>query len=68
MTTDENFEEAVLRESPVTRQAVARRSDWAMLEDSLAMTLWERILANDDTVNFGDSLHAAMERENAKSR
>lgn len=38
------------------------------LEDSLAMTPWERILANDDMINFGDSLRAAMEKRNAKSR
>ena len=32
-----------------------------MLTDSLAMTPWERILANDDMINFGDSLRDAME-------
>ncbi len=37
------------------------------LEDSLAMTPWERILANDDMVNFGDSLRTAMEKRNAES-
>jgi len=41
--------------------------DSLMLEDSLGMTPWERILANDDIVNFGDSLRAAMEKRNAKS-
>jgi hypothetical protein len=38
------------------------------LDDSLAMTVWERIQANDDMVNFGDSLRAAMEKRNAESR
>jgi hypothetical protein len=38
------------------------------LMDGLAMTPWERILANDDMVNFGDSLRAAMEKRNAESR
>ncbi len=38
-----------------------------MLDDSLAMTPWERILANDDIMNFGDSLRLAMEKRNAKS-
>jgi hypothetical protein len=38
------------------------------LDDSLAMTPWERILANDDMINFGDSLRVAMEKRNAKSR
>lgn len=42
--------------------------DFSMLDDSLAMTPWERILANDDMVNFGDSLRAAMEKRNAKPR
>lgn len=42
--------------------------DVFMLEDSLSMTPWERILANDDMVNFGDSLREAMEKRNAKSR
>ena len=39
-----------------------------MLDDSLAMTPWERILANDDMVNFGDTLRTAMEKRNAESR
>lgn len=42
--------------------------DSLSLEDSLAMTPWERILANDDMVNFGDSLRTAMEKRNAESR
>jgi len=43
-------------------------SNLAHLNDSLAMTPWERILANDDMVNFGDSLRAAMEKRHAESR
>lgn len=43
-------------------------SNLAHLDDSLAMTPWERILANDDMVNFGDSLRAAMEKRHAESR
>lgn len=42
--------------------------DSVSLMDSLAMTPWERILANDDMVNFGDSLRTAMEKRNAESR
>jgi hypothetical protein len=38
------------------------------LDDSLAMTPWERILANDDMINFGNSLRVAMEKQNAKPR
>ena len=65
---DENAKEDVLRESPVAYRASAWESDFSALDDSLAMTPWERILANDDMVNFGDSLRAAMEMRNAKSR
>jgi hypothetical protein len=41
--------------------------DISMLEDSLAMTPWERMLANDDALNFAESLRTAMEKRNAKS-
>lgn len=56
--------------SPIYRtSAVETSEDHSFsLEDSLAMTPWERILANDDMINFGDSLRAAMEKRNAKSR
>jgi hypothetical protein len=39
----------------------------SLLKDSLAMTPWERMQANDDAVNFADALHAAMQERNAKS-
>lgn len=64
----ENSGENILRESPPADQVGARENNFLMLQDSLAMTPWERILANDDIVNFGDSLRAAMEKRNAKSR
>ncbi len=64
----ENSEENVLKESPPDYQIAATDGDFLMLDDSLAMTPWERILANDDVVNFGDSLRVAMEKRNAKSR
>ena len=41
--------------------------DISLLEESLRMSPWERMLANDDALNFGESLRAAMERQNAKS-
>ncbi len=59
----EGFSEEILKETPPVCQAGAEENEWLMLDDSLAMTPWERILANDDMVNFGDSLHAAMEEE-----
>jgi len=40
--------------------------DLALLKDSLAMTPWERMQANDDALNFAESLRAAMEKRNAK--
>jgi hypothetical protein len=41
--------------------------DFSLLEDSLAKTPWERMLANDDALQFADSLRAAVEKRNAKS-
>ncbi|MGO8698686.1 MAG: hypothetical protein ACLQVY_13315 [Limisphaerales bacterium] len=41
--------------------------DFSLLEDSLAMTPWERMQANDDAVNFADTLGAAMQERHAKS-
>ena len=41
--------------------------DLALLRDSLAMTPWERMQANDAALNFADSLRAAMEKRNAQS-
>ena len=41
--------------------------DISLLEDSLAMTPLERMQANDDAVNFADSLQAAMRERDAKS-
>lgn len=41
--------------------------DIELLKDSLAKTPWERMQANDDALNFADTLRAAMEKRNAKS-
>ena len=40
--------------------------DLSLLRESLAMTPWERMLANDDALNFGETLHAAMKQRDAK--
>jgi len=40
--------------------------DLSLLKDSLAMTPWERMQANDDAANFGEMLREAMEKRNAK--
>ena len=34
--------------------------DLSLLDENLKLSPWERILANDDLVNFGDSLRSAM--------
>ena len=39
--------------------------DLSLIEENLKLTPWERILANDDTINFIDTVNAAMnERKN----
>ena len=63
----QDVEGIMLKETSPVKQKLTE-SDFLMLEDSLAMTPWERMLANDDIVNFGDSLRTAMEKRNAKSR
>lgn len=40
--------------------------DISLLEESLRMTPLQRMRANDDALNFADSLQAAMERRRAK--
>jgi len=41
--------------------------DPGLLEDSLSKSPWERMLANDDALNFAESLRNAMEMRDAKS-
>lgn len=40
--------------------------DLSLIEESLAKTPWERILANDDAARFADALRAAMKQRDAK--
>jgi len=56
--------------SEATPEYQAGRDDLhvSTLEDNLAVSPWERILANDDMVNFGNMLRAAMEKRNAEPR
>ena len=42
--------------------------DLSLLKESLAMTPWERMLANDDALNFANSLRTAMLKRNAKPK
>jgi len=41
--------------------------DLSLLEDSLAKTVWERMLANDDALRLADLLQSAVLRRRAKS-
>ena len=41
--------------------------DLSLLEDSLAKTVWERMLANDDALRLADLLQSAVLRARAKS-
>jgi hypothetical protein len=59
-------EDLALKESSSTYEVDAEGIDLALLQDSLAMTTWERMQANDDALNFGESLRTAMEKRNAK--
>ena len=63
--------DGTLKETPmaygsVEPGAAAGDVDLSLLEESLRLSPWERMLANDDALNFGASLCAAMERRNAK--
>ena len=40
--------------------------DRALLEESLAQSVWERMLANDDALRLADLLQAAMLKSRAK--
>lgn len=58
--------DSILKEAAPAYQAGSDVAEVSILNESLAMTPWERILANDDMVNFGNMLRAAMEKRNAK--
>ena len=42
-------------------------TDGSLLEESLRLSPWERMLANDDALNFAQSLRDAMKKRHAKS-
>jgi len=52
---------------PASLVSVDNEIDLSLLKDSLAKTPWERMLANDDALNFAESLRGAMRERNAKS-
>jgi hypothetical protein len=62
-----NNQEFILKESSaVYRVATDGDVDVSLLKVNLAKTPWERMQANDDALNFAESLRTAMEKRNAK--
>jgi len=56
-----------LRESPALYGVDPSSDvDSSLIAASLAMTPWERMQANDDALNFANSLRAAMMKRHAK--
>ncbi len=71
MAGENGHSENALRELPPqystgSPHAVGDDIDASLIAASLAMTPWERMLANDDALNFADSLRAAMLKRHAK--
>ncbi len=59
----------ILHDLPVWPETGAEGDiDLFLLKDSLSKTPWERMQANDDALNFAESLQAAMKRRNAESK
>jgi|GEM_PF-1102885 len=50
------------QEQPAPYGLPSSEIDLSLLMDSLAKTPWERMQANDDALNFGESLRIAMEK------
>ena len=69
MVEKRDNKEMVLNEiSPAYGAVTDGDIDLSLLKDSLAKTPWERMQANDDALNFAESLRSAMEKRNAKSK
>ena len=71
MANESGNSENALRELPARYSAglphtVGDDIDASLIAASLAMTPWERMQANDDALNFADSLRAAMIKRHAK--
>ena len=70
MPENHDNEENVLKEASPACRVNAPDSveiDLSLLKDNLAKTPWERMQANDDALNFGESLRTVMAKRNAKS-
>ena len=42
--------------------------DLSLIRLNLQLTPWERIVANNDAINFGDTLRAALEKRSRTSK
>jgi hypothetical protein len=62
---NEDGSDDVLRENSTIYRASAPDIDLSLLRESLAKTPWERMLANDDALNFAESLRLAMKKRRA---
>ncbi len=68
MSRQTSNEPDVLKEvAPTYSEAADGDVDLLLLKDSLAKTPWERMQANDDALDFAESLRTAMAKRNAKS-
>ena len=63
----DNLENPLNAPSPEGLVSANDEIDLSLLKDSLAKTPWERMQANDDALNFAESLRGAMQERNAKS-
>ena len=68
MSNEANNENALKEASPdYGFESGPSGIDISLLRDSLSKTPWERMQANDDALNFAESLRAAMKKRDAKS-
>jgi hypothetical protein len=62
-------EPVVLKEAPPAYGVASDGDiDLSLLKDSLLKTPWERMQANDDALNFAESLREAMLKRHAKPK
>jgi ERCC4-type nuclease len=63
---EDRGQKAAVRHAPSDVKAEADEVDLSLLDESLRLTPWERMLANDDALNFAESLRRAMEKRYAE--
>ena len=63
-----NKREYALKDASPSYRLPGSEIDLSLLMDSLEKTPWERMQANDDALNFGESLQMAMRKRRAKSK